>query len=331
MTAYVLSRKRLKGRYFIMMGFLMSWIFEAGLIPNYIVNKSLGLVDSRWIMILPGAISTFLLIVTRSFLDTLPDDMEESAFIDGANDFQIMWKIYLPLCTPIIATIGIFYAISIWNSYLMPMIYLQDPALHPINPVLFQSPNGRLYLLYTAQEARQISRAEYEKQNRKSDYTKQETSIIRYRFSEDQGETWGPVQVFSSKPGSFCRSRSADRIYVSRSSDFGRTWTEPERTVLPNNNASIRAIKLRSGRIAMVFNPVSANDDPNLTVWPKKRYPVTIALSKDEGKTWPYMRKIETGDNFCGEKNQHLNRRYEYPWIHQILFFRTRIGRQSNM
>lgn len=136
-TAYALSKKRLKGRYAIMMLFLIAWIFDAGLIPNYLINQKLGLVDSRWIMILPGAISTFLLIVTRSFLDTLPYELEESAFIDGANDIQIMSKIYLPLSTPVLATIGVFYSVNIWNSFLTPMIYLRDKAMHPIQLILY--------------------------------------------------------------------------------------------------------------------------------------------------------------------------------------------------
>lgn len=137
MTAYALSRPYLRGRYLIMMLFLISWIFEAGLIPTYIVNDKLGLVNNPLVMILPNAISTFLLIITRSFLDGLPNELEESASLDGANAFQIMCRIYLPLATPVLATIGIFYAVSIWNSFLIPLIYLQDRDLHPIQLVLY--------------------------------------------------------------------------------------------------------------------------------------------------------------------------------------------------
>ncbi|WP_339316411.1 carbohydrate ABC transporter permease [Paenibacillus sp. FSL R10-2734] len=137
-TAYALSRKRLKGRYFIMLLFLFSMIFDAGLIPSYIVNNALGLVNSRWIMILPGALSTFLLIIARSFLDTIPSELEESAFIDGANEWQIMTRVYLPLSTPVLATIGVFYAVSIWNSFMTPLIYLQDQALHPLQLILYR-------------------------------------------------------------------------------------------------------------------------------------------------------------------------------------------------
>lgn len=136
-TAYVLSRKRFRGRHFIMMAFVASWIFEAGMIPNYIIYDHLGLVNSRWVMIIPGAISTFLLIITRAYLESIPDELEESAAIDGANDFQIMCRIYMPLAVPVLATIGIFYAVTIWNAFLIPLIYLQDKNLQPIQLVLY--------------------------------------------------------------------------------------------------------------------------------------------------------------------------------------------------
>jgi len=137
MTAYVLSRKRFRGRNVIMLLFLVSWIFEAGLVPTYIIYQHLGLVNSRWVMILPSAINTFLLIITRSFLQSLPDELEEAARIDGANDIQIMVRVYVPLAAPVLATIGIFYAASIWNSVLVPLIYLQEKGLQPIQLILY--------------------------------------------------------------------------------------------------------------------------------------------------------------------------------------------------
>ncbi|TBL79414.1 carbohydrate ABC transporter permease [Paenibacillus thalictri] len=137
-TAYALSRKRLKGRYYIMLLFLFTWVFEAGLIPNYLVNNALGLVNSRWVMLIPGAINTFLLIITRSFLDAIPGELEESAFIDGANDLQMLGRIFFPLSTPVLATISVFYAVSIWNAFMVPLIYLQDSKLHPIQLVLYK-------------------------------------------------------------------------------------------------------------------------------------------------------------------------------------------------
>ncbi len=136
-TAFALSRRRLRARYIIMLIFLFTWVFEAGIIPNYIVLSALGLYNNWWVMIIPGAINTFLLIIARSFLETLPNELEESAFIDGANDIQIMWKIFLPLSKPLLATISVFYAVGIWNSFLIPLIYLQDRELHPIQLVLY--------------------------------------------------------------------------------------------------------------------------------------------------------------------------------------------------
>lgn len=137
MTAYPLSRKRLVGRYVIMLVFMFTWVFEAGIIPNYIVYNALDLVNSRWVMILPMAVNTFLLIITKSFLDALPEELEEAAVIDGANDWQIMWRVFFPLSKPIIATISVFNAVFIWNQFLVPMIYLQERSLQPITVVLY--------------------------------------------------------------------------------------------------------------------------------------------------------------------------------------------------
>ncbi len=137
-TAYALSRKKLVGRRLIMVTFVFTWVFEAGLIPNYLILSSLGFVNSRWVMIIPQAISTFLLIITRSFLDAIPTELEESAFIDGANDFQIMTQIFLPLSKPVVATISVFYAIQIWNNFLLPLIYIRNQALKPIQLVLYE-------------------------------------------------------------------------------------------------------------------------------------------------------------------------------------------------
>ncbi|MBW5447055.1 ABC transporter permease subunit [Cohnella sp. CFH 77786] len=136
-TAYPLSKKRLAGRKLIMLVFMFTFIFEAGIIPNYIVYHGVGLVNSFWVMVIPGAINTFLLIIMRSFLDALPEELEESAHIDGANDLQIMWRIYFPLTRPAIATVCVFYSVSIWNQFLIPAIYLQKQSLKPITLVLY--------------------------------------------------------------------------------------------------------------------------------------------------------------------------------------------------
>lgn len=134
--AYSLSRKRLIGRSLIMLAILFTMLFSGGLVPTYLLINSLGMVDTIWVMIVPHAVSVWLLIITRAFLDGQPVELEESAFIDGANDFQIMRKIFLPLSMPIVATIALFYAVGIWNSYLYPLIYLKSPELQPMTVIL---------------------------------------------------------------------------------------------------------------------------------------------------------------------------------------------------
>lgn len=151
------------------------------------------------------------------------------------------------------------------------------------------------------------------------------------QLSSDQGQSWKEVALPGSRGRvhptvielsggrlvAFFRSRAADRIYVSRSSDNGNSWSEVVRTELPNNNASIQAVKLDSGNIALAFNHLSHNDDPNITLWPPDRNPLTIALSEDEGRSWPFMRHVDTSDGFYGEANKRLNRSLAYPSIFQ--------------
>jgi len=135
-TAYVLSRSRFKHRFWIMSLFVITWVFEAGIIPQYIVYNAFGMVDNPAVMIIPGAISSQFLIITKTFLDGIPKELEEAAFVDGANDWVIMTRVYMPLCTTLFATIGAFYAISIWNQYLLPQIYLKNEQLQTIQQVL---------------------------------------------------------------------------------------------------------------------------------------------------------------------------------------------------
>jgi putative aldouronate transport system permease protein len=135
-TAFVLSRKRFVHRYWIMTLFIITWVFDAGIIPQYIIYNYFGFVDSIWVMIIPGAINTQFLIIAKAFLDGIPDELEEAAFVDGANDFTILFRIFLPLSSTILATLAVFYAVNIWNQYLLPQIYFKSSNLKTIQQVL---------------------------------------------------------------------------------------------------------------------------------------------------------------------------------------------------
>jgi len=274
-----------------------------------------------------------------------------------------------------------------------------DPGRSEQNPLVFPLPDGRLWLLWTAQVA-----------------GNQDTAMVRRRVSDDGGHSWGPVEtLFGEQPGfgtfirqpivvtdsgdwllpiwrctkppvgawtgdldtssvmvssdqgktwsehavpgstgcvhmnivdlrngrmvAFYRSRWADWIHASRSIDGGRTWTAPEPTGLPNNNSSIQAVRLANGHIAMVFNEsskenatgrrLSLYDDiggeevapltERSAFWGAPRAPMTLAISEDEGRTWPHRRNLEIGDGFCMTNNSkdRLNREFSYPSIVQ--------------
>lgn len=136
MTAYAITRPRLKCRYGVMTLFVITWVFEAGIIPQYIVYSKLGFIDNIWVMIIPGAINTQYLIITKAFLDGLPKELEEAAFVDGATDFVTMTKVFLPISKPIIATTALFNAVSIWNQFLIPQMFLKTDSIKTIQQVL---------------------------------------------------------------------------------------------------------------------------------------------------------------------------------------------------
>ncbi|MFD0717281.1 carbohydrate ABC transporter permease [Paenibacillus sp. GCM10027626] len=130
--AYPLSKKHLKGKGIILGMILFSMLFSGGLIPSFLLVKGLGLYDSIWAIVIPGAISPFNMIIMRTFFQTIPDSLEESAAIDGLNPIQILIKIVLPLSKPIIATIGLFSAVYFWNDWFYSMIYLSDNSKYPV-------------------------------------------------------------------------------------------------------------------------------------------------------------------------------------------------------
>ncbi len=127
-SAYSLSRRRLRGRYFLSLIFLFTMYFSGGIIPTFIVVKNLGLINKLGALILPNTMSIFNFIVMRTFFQQLPEELEEAAILDGCNDLCVLVRIMLPLSMPIMATIGLFYAVGHWNEYFNSMMYINDPA-----------------------------------------------------------------------------------------------------------------------------------------------------------------------------------------------------------
>ncbi|HOJ09743.1 MAG TPA: carbohydrate ABC transporter permease [Clostridiales bacterium] len=136
MAAYALSKTYLKGYRFFMGMFIFTMYFSGGLIPSYLLMSSLKLVDTYWAVILTGGISTYYMLVMRSFYLNLPASMEEAALIDGASEVTVLLKIILPLSKPVIAALSLFFSVGHWNSYFTPMIYLNNRNKWPLQIVL---------------------------------------------------------------------------------------------------------------------------------------------------------------------------------------------------
>ena len=126
-AAYALSKKKLKGRVWLSGLILFTMYFNGGIIPTFLVVRNLGMYDKLTALFIPSAISVFNFIVMRTFFRQLPESLEEAAHLDGANDITILTKIVLPLSLPIIATIGLFYAVTYWNDYFSALLYIQTP------------------------------------------------------------------------------------------------------------------------------------------------------------------------------------------------------------
>lgn len=155
--AFCLSRRELLFRKTITMLVIFTMFFGGGLIPNFLLVKWLGLYDTMWSLILPGTISTYNMIIVRTYMKTIPEDVIESVRIDGGNELQIFYKIILPLSKPVLATIGLFYAIGHWNSYFNAMIYLKTNIKFPVQLVLKE--------MIVDQNMQSVSAAAYESLN----------------------------------------------------------------------------------------------------------------------------------------------------------------------
>jgi len=137
LAAYPLSRRDLYGKNVLMFFFAFTLLFGGGLIPTYLVVKELGLLDTRWALILPTAMAVWNMIITRTFYQvTIPNELHEAARMDGCNDFHFFWRIVIPLSKPIIAVNALLYAVGHWNQFFNALIYLTDQALFPLQLVL---------------------------------------------------------------------------------------------------------------------------------------------------------------------------------------------------
>lgn len=136
LMAYPLSRKRLPGRNAILLLILFTMLFGGGIVPTYILVKNLGLLNTYWAVILPGAINTFNLFVMKGFFESLPEELFEAARMDGASEWRVLGSIVMPLSLPVLATLGLFYAVGHWNAFFEPMMYLNDQNLQPLQVVL---------------------------------------------------------------------------------------------------------------------------------------------------------------------------------------------------
>jgi putative aldouronate transport system permease protein len=136
--AYVLSVKTLPGRKFLTIFVLLPYLFNVGMIPSYLVITKLGLTNNLAAIFLPGAISTYNCLIMRGFFEGIPDELKESARIDGAAEWYVLLSIILPLSKPIIMTIGLYYGVAFWNDFFHAMLYLNDNNLQPL-PILLRN------------------------------------------------------------------------------------------------------------------------------------------------------------------------------------------------
>lgn len=135
-SAYPLSKKDLKGRNIILSFILFTMFFGGGMIPNYYLIRTLGLINSLWALILPGALSAWYLILMKNFINEIPDSLEESAVIDGANEIVILFKIIIPLSAPAIASFALFHAVGHWNTFFSAVLYITKRDKWPLMLIL---------------------------------------------------------------------------------------------------------------------------------------------------------------------------------------------------
>jgi putative aldouronate transport system permease protein len=152
LCAFPLTYDSLKGKRIINTIIIFTMYFSAGTIPNYILIKNLNLLNNPLVLILPNCLSVFNMIILRSFFYSVPESLRESAEIDGANPFTVLVRIYLPLSTPVLATLALFYAVGRWNGFSDALLYLTRPEFHPIQLKLYNIINNLSSIEIATQE-----------------------------------------------------------------------------------------------------------------------------------------------------------------------------------
>ena len=137
LTAYPLSKTWLYGRKILLLSFVFTMLFTGGMVPSYLLMRSLGLINNIWVLIVPSILSVFNMILLKNFFEEIPEAVEESAQLDGAGNFRTLISIVLPMSLPAIATIGLFYAVSFWDNYMNGLLYITKPALKPLQQYLY--------------------------------------------------------------------------------------------------------------------------------------------------------------------------------------------------
>ena len=135
-AAYGLSKTYLPGYRILMWMVVVPMLLSAGLIPTYILIKDIGLLDSIWVLVVWGLVSPFNLILMRNFFWSIPQELEDSARMDGASDLRVLWDVVLPLSKPVLATVGLFYAVGHWNEFFTGLFFINDSSKWPLQVVL---------------------------------------------------------------------------------------------------------------------------------------------------------------------------------------------------
>ncbi|HOQ62989.1 MAG TPA: carbohydrate ABC transporter permease [Clostridia bacterium] len=137
LTAYPLSKTWLYGRKPVILFFVFTMLFSGGMVPNYLLMRSLGLINTLWVLFVPGMLSVYNVILLKNFFEDIPEAIEESAQLDGAGNIRTLISIVLPMSLPALATIGLFYAVGYWDNYMTGLLYITKPDMRPLQTYLY--------------------------------------------------------------------------------------------------------------------------------------------------------------------------------------------------